>query len=361
LMTLVQSAWEGLKTGNSPVLCEIGVGGTYFMHDPSNNVVGVFKPQDEEPFNINNPKGFMPRRGSDAGLKEGILVGEASVRECAAFVLDYDNFSGVPPTDLVLCQHPVFHSNPIPLEDSEQATPSPQPHRLKSKIKVGSFQQYREHDGDTEEQPRSLISKFPVGEVHKIALLDVRLFNTDRHGGNVLYKEWTDMFKNKTYELIPIDHGYTMPSTLDEAWFEWQSWPQAKQKMEPRTKEYIHSLDAEMDIKLLKRKFTDTFRSEHFRILRISTMLLKKAARWDLTFYDIACLMCRSQPKLPSKLETLCQEAAMSLEDKADEETFQKNLSTLLEAEMQRISVNSNNPDLRRKSVVEWSKTKLPN
>jgi len=70
--------------------------------------------------------------------------------------------------------------------------------------------------------------------------------------------------------------------------------------------------------------------------------------------------MCRSQPKLPSKLETLCHEAGKDLEDVGDE-AFQKNLSALLEVEMQRIAVSPNNSDLRRKSVVDWPKTKFAN
>jgi hypothetical protein len=87
LKPLIDTAWKGLKHGFAPQLCEEGVGGTYFMHDAQKRKIGVFKPQDEEPYNINNPKGYRPRLGSDAGIKEGILVGEASIRECAAYLV----------------------------------------------------------------------------------------------------------------------------------------------------------------------------------------------------------------------------------------------------------------------------------
>jgi len=341
LSHLVQSAWDGLRSGKHPVLCEEGVGGTYFMRDSRNNIVGVFKPEDEEPYNINNPKGYMPRRGSDAGFKEGILVGEASVRECAAYVLDYDNFSGVPPTDLVLCQHNAFYSNPSS-ESVEPEFTSGTPEVLKKrkqskKVKIGSFQQYKQHNGDAEEISRSLIAQFPVNEVHKIALLDIRLFNTDRHGGNILYKEWADMFGKKSIELIPIDHSYTIPSTLDEAWFEWQTWPQAMMPIDAYTKDYVSSLDVEKDIKLLKRKFADSFRQEHFRVLRISMMLLKKAMKLDLTFGDIASVMCRSKPKEASLLEKLCAQAAQGI-DKRNEGPFLEKLGELLDVELGKMS-----------------------
>jgi hypothetical protein len=329
LAKLVADAWEGMKSRRSPVLCEEGVGGVYFMPDPSNNIVGVFKPQDEEPYNINNPKGYVPRRGSDAGFKEGILVGEATLRECAAYVLDYDGFCGVPPTELVLCRHPAFHSNGI--------SDGPTGQEETTKMKVGSFQMYKQHDGATEDIGPSFIAKFPVREVQKIALLDVRLFNTDRHGGNILYKKWTNPWGNSTYELIPIDHSYTLPSTLDEVeYFEWQKWPQAKQKMEPEIKEYIKRLDAEKDIKLLKKKFRRTFREEHFHVLRITTLLLKKAAEADLTFFDIAKWMCHQSQ--PSVLEGLCHAATDQCEDKLNEKQFVSKLADLLDLEIKKVT-----------------------
>jgi len=107
-----------------------------------------------------------------------------------------------------------------------------------------------------------------------------------------------------------------------------------KQKMDFITKDYIENLDAEKDVRLLKRKFKDTFRREHFRILRISTMLLKKAAKADLSFFDIASIMCRSKPKEPSMLEILCSEAeAQMVTDKRNDEEFLAILGVLLEKE----------------------------
>jgi hypothetical protein len=109
LQNLADLAKEGLASGYKPELCEEGVGGTYFLFDENGEKIAVFKPQDEEPYNLNNPKGYRPRSGSFASCKEGILIGEASVRECAAFVLDHGNFANVPPTDLAFCEHPAFY------------------------------------------------------------------------------------------------------------------------------------------------------------------------------------------------------------------------------------------------------------
>jgi len=349
LKPIVEDAWKGLKNGNAPELCEEGVGGTYFIYNEAGSRIAVFKPQDEEPYNINNPKGYRPRSGSNAGFKEGILVGEASIRECAAYWLDHDHFAGVPATDLVLCQHPAFFNN---LENKTGDTMEVVPEWstvFKSdtpkvnKLKIGSFQEFINHDGDCEDLSRSILKKFPVDEVHKIAQLDIRIMNADRHGGNILYREEITDKGEETYELIPIDHGYAIPSTLDEAWFEWLYWPQMKEPMSERTLQYIEKLNVEDEIKMLQEKFGNTLRKEHYRVLRISTMLLKKGAAARLSLFDIASMICRPNLTAPSTLELLCAKATelTSNISKDDEVSFYKELSRLMDEEIKNNSLQS--------------------
>nr|GFA85982.1 phosphatidylinositol 4-kinase gamma 4-like [Tanacetum cinerariifolium] len=52
-------------------------------------------------------------------------------------------------------------------------------------------------------------SAFPVEEVHKIAVLDMRLANADKHAGNILVSKGKD---DKVIQ-IPIDHGYCLPTS----------------------------------------------------------------------------------------------------------------------------------------------------
>uniref|UniRef100_M4BF18 Ubiquitin-like domain-containing protein n=1 Tax=Hyaloperonospora arabidopsidis (strain Emoy2) TaxID=559515 RepID=M4BF18_HYAAE len=101
-------ALQGLALGLAPVLAMDGTGGTYFFKDPSHRNVGCFKPQDEEPFGPNNPRGLVGQLGQ-SGLRRGILSGEACERELAAYILDKDHFAGVPATSLVESRHPVFN------------------------------------------------------------------------------------------------------------------------------------------------------------------------------------------------------------------------------------------------------------
>jgi hypothetical protein len=141
----------------------------------------------------NNPRG-LPLSTDGEGMKRGTIVGEGAFREVAAYILDHPvgdrisgnnvGFSGVPPTTLVRSIH-----------------------RGKS-FKIGSLQMFMENNGSTEDMgPRA----FSVKEVHKIAVLDIRLANADRHAGNILVHKEEE---GDNYKLIPIDHGYCLPEKV---------------------------------------------------------------------------------------------------------------------------------------------------
>lgn len=64
---------------------------------------------------------------------------------------------------------------------------------------------------------------------------DIRLFNTDRHAGNMLVRSLRDTgstvnllarLGEPQYALVPIDHGFCLPETLEAPYFEWLHWPQ---------------------------------------------------------------------------------------------------------------------------------------
>lgn len=125
--------------------------GSYFIRDEEGANVAVFKPEDEEPLAINNPKGG----GSSAdalgsGLRRGIKPGEGAVREVAAFLLDHDHFAGVPPTAMVTClqRRPSADiGGAVSLKDA----------------KLGSLQQFVNADGDCEERGSSIFAVSEVG------------------------------------------------------------------------------------------------------------------------------------------------------------------------------------------------------
>ena len=124
--------------------------GSYFICDEEGANVAVFKPEDEEPLAVNNPKGG----GSSAdhfgsGLRRGIKPGEGAVREVAAFLLDHQHFSGVPPTAMVTCLQRRPSADITGAVSLEEA-------------KLGSLQQFVKSDGDCEERGSSV---FAVKEV----------------------------------------------------------------------------------------------------------------------------------------------------------------------------------------------------
>ena len=264
-----QDAKAWLESGHMPSLASAGSGGSYMLQDESGRTVAVFKPEDEEPNARNNPRGWVGEpTGSPEGLRRGVLPGEGAAREVAAYLLDHGGFSGVPPTAMVSF-----------LEHRDGAAAA-------SELKRGSLQQFVNHDTDCEERgPGS----FSVDEVHRIMILDMRLSNTDRNGSNILAR--LDRASG-SWELTPIDHGYCLPSSLQDVSFEWMYWPQADAPFSDDALAYIKALDAEADIRLLASHGL-YFRPECLRILRVCTALLKKGAAAGLTPGAIARLMAR--------------------------------------------------------------------
>ncbi|KAF7828130.1 phosphatidylinositol 4-kinase gamma 2-like [Senna tora] len=326
LWEMMNSTYEGLKQGNRPIRSSEGTGGTYFMQDPTaQEYVSVFKPIDEEPMAENNPQGLQ-RSSNGEGLKIGTKVGEGAVREVAAYILDHPRsgrrevsgeavgFAGVPPTVMVKCLHEGFNH--------------PQGYSCSAKhMKIGSLQMFMNNDGNCEDIGPGA---FPVEEVHKITVLDIRMANADRHAGNILYRK--DAATNRTV-LIPIDHGYCMPGKFEDCTFDWLYWPQARQPYSPDTVDYIKTMDAEKDIELLKYYGWDV-PLECARIFRISTMLLKKGVERGLTPYAIGNIMCRKNMNKESEIEEMVQEAQDSLLPGMSESAFLEAISQVMDSRL---------------------------
>jgi len=146
-------------------------------------------------------------------------------------------------------------------------------------------------------------SGFEIEDVHRIGTLDIRIFNLDRNGENILVRK-----EDGRQRLIPIDHTYCLPpiDSLDGAFFEWQYWPQAKKPFSIDTLNYIASIDIENDAKILRSL---GFSEECVMTMIVTTTLLKEAAANGRTLFDIACLMSRGIPLTkPSLLEEIVLE-----------------------------------------------------
>lgn len=376
LIDVLEQAKAGLQGGYAPALASEGSGGAYFLKNSYGvDNVAIFKPVDEEPLAINNPRGFakIPRVSSSEGLKKGTRVGEGAMREVAAYLLDHPKegprtsfkkqpigFSGVPPTMMVRCAHEAFRY-------SDDAWDLPK------KPKLGSLQQFVRAFSSCEDMGTA---KFEVEEVHKIAVLDMRLANTDRNGGNILVCR----DENNGMKLVPIDHGYCLPEKVrtsiimllvnffilflvdvnceeftiliilkpiprtdffcnfffcitqfEDVTFEWIYWSQAEEPFSPSTLKYIESLDAEEDLALLK-KHGWSLRTSCKRVFRLSTMLLKKSAAAGLTPYEIGSMMCRETLYKKSVMEEMIEEVEDKLPTSATERDFLNAMSATMDS-----------------------------
>jgi hypothetical protein len=123
--SITKQSWIALTYGIKPVWVLDGSGGAYFLHDINKHKIAVFKPADEEPYSINNPRRYVKSgtngissRGSSSAygygdgndnantvdvldedimsMRAGIKPGEACLREVSAYLLDEKGFNGVP-------------------------------------------------------------------------------------------------------------------------------------------------------------------------------------------------------------------------------------------------------------------------
>ena len=67
---------KALECGIEPVAVSGGLGGAYYFRNCRGESVAVIKPNDEEPFAPNNPKGFVGKTLGQPGLKRAVRVGE---------------------------------------------------------------------------------------------------------------------------------------------------------------------------------------------------------------------------------------------------------------------------------------------
>lgn len=346
----------GLQQGIAPRGTGIDdcTGGVYFMRKGKNyGELAVFKPLDEEQGMQNN--GHNKSGNGQTSLRPNFLPGQGCIREVAAYIMDVDNFAGVPPTTLVHCEHPAFN---YPSHDGRKMTPFP---------KLGSLQGFVRSAGCFEEFSPSLMSDF---EVQKIALLDMRLLNCDRNASNILVKKkilhplpaqtvdsslrkgdataasevsridvarsssvssyesaaqyssddymehsYSDDEKRETavrrsssgpdYKLVlvPIDHGYSLPTKLKITDFDWEwfNLPHIKRPVHPRIKEYLLGIDFEALMANLTSQVAIS--EDSLYLLRLAHNLLVKGVEAGLTLYQIACMIARLDEDKPSPIE----------------------------------------------------------
>lgn len=272
---IVKRAEEGLESGLFPVLIARGRSGAYWMRSKEKEVLGIFKPFDEEPFAFNNPT----RTGEHVALGErrirlGVRVGEAAHNEVAAYQLDaFFGFGIVPRTYYACFTHQAFYLlRENPFYDIG-----------KRKKKYGSFQEFIEGFVPIPELPLEYIEKIPIDDYQTVLLFDLLTGNSDRHMNNLLVGE---------DKLAAIDHGLCFTDMAPKmALMIWGSFPQSSQPFHPEVKKLVNEFPFErLSWKLRKNCFRSL---ESMERMRERVMLFRAAVNRGLVPKEMVCLLTR--------------------------------------------------------------------
>eukprot|EP00917_Polyrhabdina_sp_WS-2016_P000647 GHVP01001425.1.p1 GENE.GHVP01001425.1~~GHVP01001425.1.p1 ORF type:complete len:745 (+),score=123.00 GHVP01001425.1:30-2264(+) len=318
---LVNQARTALNRGIFPKLTLEGTAGTYICFDIKRKPIGIIKPRDEEAFAPHNPRGYVGELFSP-GFRPGVLSGESSSREVAAFKIDcmYNHFFGVPETCHVELAHPSLsysasNTNVPNINSTESLT-----------LKNASFQEFVDAESRASDYNPG---EFSISSVHKLALLDMTIVNLDRNEANAMvffgnvekkkkssvsklspenpspdihfgHSEYINSNENmhgkiSRLNLIPIDHGLCIPDSLTinrEDWC-WVDWPQTRIHLSDEELRLVARLNPIRDVSFLGEALN--IRASCLRAMRASVEFLKLAVQEGLTLAEIAYLMTRDE------------------------------------------------------------------
>lgn len=245
----------------------------------------IFKPLDEEDFE---------RRGIEKGL--------GALREEAAFIIDHEagGKACVPVTARVSLQ-----------DDGVQKKGSVQKFVQGSLGPVENFGMPRGFEDAT--------AMVALDTVQAVACLDIRIFNTDRHTGNLL------LAGSKPHQLISIDHGCVLPAwwALDSARFDaWLEWPHVKAPVSEATLALVRQVEDTLP-HVIQELGRLEIPLEAIWTFRICTLLLVTCVlRHGMTLRAIGLLMSRADPAEPCwlecQIEKACVAAGISAEFRAE-------------------------------------------
>ena len=306
----------------NPVTISEGVSGAYYLLDRFKKKEAIFKPKHEELFAPLNPKGFKDRLGTEIH-HSGVKSGEMYLREAAAYLMDDLGIFNVPETFLGVVRHPFFKnshkrrdimsiSHYIPdlltgeSSSIEQIQENSNDHfnRMNLKIndktsRVGSIQRVIQNS-----RPISSISitKISAYEVQKIALLDLRMLNTERNEENILYKK-----DKKSIKLIPVDNGKSLGRRLNimKSGLIWTSYPQIHLPLDPRLVEYVKNLKPSVTCQRLSKKLG--IEDEILDLVKMSEKFLKMCVERKMTIFEISELFYRKKEEEKSALEKIIE------------------------------------------------------
>ncbi|XP_052565976.1 uncharacterized protein LOC120419224 [Culex pipiens pallens] len=288
---LVYSAEIAIDAGIYPERIYQGSSGSYFVKNPANKVVAVFKPKDEEPYGRLNPKWtkWMHKLCCPCCFGRACLIpNQGYISEAGASLVDQKlNLNIVPKTHVVRLVSETFNYPRIDRQKArikrtiKERIPAARFNRMSLPPKTGSFQLfvdgYKDADYwlrrfEQEPLPTRLQQKFQL-QFERLVVLDYIIRNTDRGNDNWLikYEQPTivpqsngstpsgmprsnsrlEMAENTDWNLVQlpeikiaaIDNGLAFPFKHPDSWraypYHWAWLPQAKNPFSQDIKDLI--------------------------------------------------------------------------------------------------------------------------
>jgi len=205
---VIKEAEKSIEEGNYPIRISQGSSGSYFVRDRNNVIIGVFKPKDEEPYGLLNPKWtkWLHKLCCPCCFGRSCLApNQGYLSEAGASIVDEKlNLNIVPKTKVVKLISKTFNYSSIDRAKSRtkknvsERFPSVGKHfnRIGLPPKVGSFQLFVKGYVDSTEFLKKLeeitldeqTTKEFQFEFEKLVVLDYIIRNTDRNNDNWLVK-----------------------------------------------------------------------------------------------------------------------------------------------------------------------------
>lgn len=293
-----------LRQGINPQVLNQTISGTYIMRNRQGKPWGIFKPQRQEVGGDKNPHWDV--WANYKAEQWDIESGTGYLRECAAYQLDKGHFAEVPLTVPTHFQHPALDTSLIPLITPDLVG-SFQLYKKDCSAGLHSLKFYEFHSIDLRKTlPQAvarlihkiitLVFRFlfycglrhvAVDQIHKMAIMDIRLLNCDRHLGNFLVD-------NSSRTIYPIDHGLILPNVARKLRFDWNVLIQSRFPFSKATLDYIKGLDPDLDEKILRKCGITSVNA--IERMKLSTKLLQIAADRGLNLNQIADLMLQRYP-----------------------------------------------------------------
>lgn len=307
-----RKAQDAINQGIQPSLIPEGSSGSYFVYGLEGEILGVFKPKDEEPFASLNPKWpkFFQRMLCFCCFGRACLIPNTGYlsEAAASIVSEMLQLDVVPTTRIVKLASPsFFYSRFFGHYDIRP--------------KEGSFQLYVNgyESGNTVfarwSYDKELLSeqdekKFQL-LFQKMCIVDYVIRNTDRHMDNLLVRH----IPGEEISLAAIDNGLAFPVRHPECTsrfrsfpFRWSNLSWAQTEFDPTLRRHVLSLLTPQFVHRLcldlKKLFRHGIASSNYMLVN-SQLRVVRGQMWNLRQALIAnespCDMARREPLIVSR------------------------------------------------------------